>query len=289
MKPTKAAFYYHNLKTKLFLFLRNPHFMTFYWNRFQKYTGLDSFESFIISYPKSGRTWLQKMIIEAVKLEGNKTINLDDVSNLKEYFPDFPLMLSTHASSSWEEIVHDEQKILKEDLDQYIHGKIIYLYRDPRDVLVSQFYHMTLRSGFTSLKKEEMLFSENVGIRKIVNFMNKWLKFANSHPNDIYSISYEGLKKDPIRILTELFEFLEYNISLKNIEQAIENTTLKKMQEKETASSSTPWSSTKSNETNAFQSRKGIVGEFQDFFNDYEIEILNKIIDEELDSAYNYN
>jgi len=290
MKPTKAAFYYYNLKTKLLLFLKNPRFILFYWSRFLKYSGLDSFDTFIVSYPKSGRTWLQRMIIEAVKLNSDDTIDLEDVSELNSHFKNFPTMLSTHASSSWEEIVHDEESITKEDYKSYSHGKIVFLYRDPRDVLVSQYYHIRHRSGFSSLKKEDMLLSRNVGIRKIIAFMNKWKVYSEENPSNILCISYELLKQNPTKGLIDIFAFLNVELKPEVIEKAIANTTLKKMKEKELkgSSNSTPWSNTESSKENAFQSRKGIVGEYKEFFTKHEIELINQIISEELNSSFNY-
>lgn len=290
MRPTKTAFYYHNLKNKAKLFLSRPQFILFYWSRFRKYTGLIGFDSFIISYPKSGRTWLQKMIIEAVKAEVYLEIDIDDVSILHDHEPSFPSMLSTHASSSWEEIVHNQDEILKNDIEGYLHAKLIYLYRDPRDVLVSQFHHIRHRSGFTSIRKEDMLLNENVGLRKVINFMNKWKAYADLYPEQIYSLSYEELKKDPGLKLGELLSFIGYDIKPLNIQKAVELTSLNKMKEreKEAKTSSTPWSISGSKKTNAMHSRKGIVGDHKNFFNRFELEMMNDIIAEELDSSYKY-
>lgn len=290
MKPTKAAFYYHNLKTKLLLFLKNPRFILFYWGRLKKYSGLKDFDSFIISYPKSGRTWLQRMIIEAIKLDAKSDVDLEDISELNEYFPSFPKMLSTHASSSWEEVVHDEHSILKEDYPSYSHAKIIFLYRDPRDVLVSQYYHMKHRTGFSSLKKEDMYLNNNVGLKKIVHFMNKWKGYSETYDDNVLSISYEALKANPDKGLSDILSFLGIDISADVIAQAVKNTSLKKMQEKETEhkEAASPWSSTSSNNSNAFQSRKGIVGEYKEFFNAYEIDKINQLIANDLEASFNY-
>ena len=142
MRGRKLDFYKANLRNKLGLFARNPSYVLFYIDRFRKYTSLTDFNAFMISYPKSGRTWLQKMMIEAVKLQSAISEEISDISKLSEYSLEFPRMLSTHAGSSWEEIIKNAQEIRTDDYDAYGHAKIVYLYRDPRDVLVSQFYHI---------------------------------------------------------------------------------------------------------------------------------------------------
>jgi len=283
MRGSKFDFYKANILNKLKLFAKKPSFILFYLDRFRKYSGTDQFDAFIISYPKSGRTWLQKMMIEAVLQENGKQENLSDISKLHELVQNFPQLLSTHAGSSWEELVKDDEEIKVDDLKNYQHGKMIYLYRDPRDVLVSQYYHIQYRSGYKKFSKDHLIDNPNVGLKKIINFMNKWANYSEEHPEKIMALSYDQLKKDTESQLIQIFDFLKYPVNNHHIPEAIKKCSLERMQKAESGKSDNPWANTKTaNNQNAFQSRKGISGEYKTFFNESEIEHINSIVDSQL-------
>lgn len=289
MAGSKSIFYYHNLKSKLKLFAKKPSFVLFYLDRLKKYTNTKSFDAFIISYPKSGRTWLQKMIIEAARIESGASFDLVDISLLHDEVDAFPYMLSSHAGSSWEEKVQNHKEIIKDDWNSYSHGKNVFLYRDPRDVLVSQFYHIRHRSGYESFPKTEVIDNPNVGLLKVINFMNKWLKYSRQYPKAILNVSYDELKADPHQSLKNILGHIGYQVSDNSIAKAIENTTLQKMRQNESGDSDNPWSTTQGkNNPNSFHSRKGIIGEYKTFFSQEEISRIDEIISKNLDSGFNY-
>ncbi len=288
MKGTKFDFYGRNLKSKMRLFLEKPSFIGFYLDRARKYSDLKQFPLIIVSYPKSGRTWLQKLIIEAVKLEHGIVENISDISQLSN-FVELPNILSTHAGSSWEERVTNENQIKKNDWDRYKHAKVLFLYRDPRDVLVSQFYHIRHRTGYSNFDKRFMVGNKNVGLLKIINFMNKWRAFSKRNPDAVLELSYEEMKADAKTSLVKLLKFWNISVFDNNIDQAIENCSLENMRKKETANSESPWTTTKEkSNANAFHSRKGVVGEYKEFFEAEEITAINTMISDELDIAFGY-
>lgn len=291
MQGRKWDFYKANLLNKAKLFAQQPSYILFYLDRFRKYSSTSAFEAFIISYPKSGRTWLQKMMIEAVKIEKGVNIDIADISALNKYVDDFPNLLSTHAGSSWEEIVKNHDEIKVDDIEAYSHAKIIFLHRDPRDVLVSQYYHILHRSGYPSFDRDYLIDNSNVGLLKIIAFMNKWAEYVLAHPNKILPIAYHALKEDPKIYLIKILDLINYPVSTTHISEAIENSTLSKMRQAERADADNPWANTSSkgaDNPNSFHSRKGITGEYKTFFASEEIEKINRIIKSELSSYYSH-
>lgn len=288
MRGRKIDFYAANLVHKLKLFSKNPSYIGFYLSRFMKYNSLNQFDAFIISYPKSGRTWLQKLIIESIKEYNNTKVEIADISELYSVVKNFPKILSTHAGSSWEEKIKDKEEIKVDDFNKYKHAKSIFLFRDPRDVLVSQFYHIVNRTNYESFDKNCMIENPNVGLEKIIAFMNKWKDYAQKNKTQIVEVSYEGLKQNTSNSIKKLFEHLDYNINSEILNKAIDACTLQKMRAKESAKAGNPWSNTSSKNENSFHSRKGIVGEYNSFFNKKEIEKINKIIKEKLNPQFNY-
>ncbi len=289
MRGTKLDFYKANLLNKAKLFIKKPGYILFYLDRLRKYSTTKSFDAFIISYPKSGRTWLQKMLIEAVRLQKGVEIDLADISELNTHIDDFPSLLSTHAGSSWEEIIKDYNQINQDDLDQYNHGKIIYLYRDPRDVLVSQYYHILHRSGYSTFDKQYLIDNPNVGLIKIIHFMNKWATYTQRHPELILPVSYAELKQTPHTYLSDILSHIAYPVSDDNIHKGVENCTMQRMQRAESKDAAHPWSNTSSqskDNPNSFHSRKGITGEYKTFFSAKEIDHINSLIKSNLDHYY---
>ena len=289
MKGTKLDFYWANIRQKLGLFIKKPSFIGFYIGRARKYASLDQFGYIIVSYPKSGRTWLQKMIIEAICLERGIKEKINDITELSE-MADLPLILSTHAGSSWEEHIQDENTVSVDDWSKYSHAKVVFLYRDPRDILVSQYHHIVNRTGYMTFHKDYVIDNKNVGLLKIINFMNKWLKNSDAHSDKIMSLSYETMRQDTETDLARLFEFWDISVSPENIKQAIENCTLDKMRQKEKENADSPWMVTKKGAgSNAFHSRKGMIGEYLEFFSEDQVDQINDKINGKLDARFGYD
>lgn len=289
MKGTKLDFYCANIRQKLGLFIKKPSFIGFYIGRARKYASLDQFGYIIVSYPKSGRTWLQKMIIEAICLERGIKEKINDITELSE-MADLPLILSTHAGSSWEEHIQDENTVSVDDWSKYSHAKVVFLYRDPRDILVSQYHHIVNRTGYMTFHKDYVIDNKNVGLLKIINFMNKWLKNSDAHSDKIMSLSYETMRQDTETDLARLFEFWDIPVSPENIKQAIENCTLDKMRQKEKENADSPWMVTKKGAgSNAFHSRKGMIGEYLEFFSEDQVDQINDKINGKLDARFGYD
>ena len=289
MKGTKLDFYWANIRQKLGLFAKKPSFIGFYIGRARKYSALGQFGYIIVSYPKSGRTWLQKMIIEAICLERGIDTKINDITELSEV-AGLPLILSTHAGSSWEEHIQDENTVSVNDWKKYSHAKVVFLYRDPRDILVSQYHHIVNRTGYKTFHKDYVIENKNVGLLKIINFMNKWYKFSGENTESVCRMSYETMRKDTEAELARLFDFWDISVSRKNIEQAIENCTLDKMRQKEKENADSPWMVTKKGAgNNAFHSRKGKIGEYLEFFTEEQVSRINAQIDSNLDAEFGYN
>ena len=289
MKGTKLDFYWANIRQKLCLFIKKPSFIGFYIGRARKYASLDQFGYIIVSYPKSGRTWLQKMIIEAICLERGIKEKINDITELSE-MADLPLILSTHAGSSWEEHIQDENTVSVDDWSKYSHAKVVFLYRDPRDILVSQYHHIVNRTGYMTFHKDYVIDNKNVGLLKIINFMNKWLKNSDAHSDKIMILSYETMRQDTETDLARLFEFWDIPVSPENIKQAIENCTLDKMRQKEKENADSPWMVTKKGAgSNAFHSRKGMIGEYLEFFSEDQVDQINDKINGKLDARFGYD
>ena len=100
---------------------------------------------YIVSFPKSGRTWLRVLIGKAIADQ----YNLDDRYVLDTY------RLTKKLKLPVIQFIHDGSDLqyarthnnLRRDTRVYRKKKVIFLARDPRDLIVSNYYQATKREN----------------------------------------------------------------------------------------------------------------------------------------------
>lgn len=210
-----------------------------------------------ISYPKSGRTWLRFML-------STLGVELDYTH------------LGTGASSQEWGLSFNELSL---EVGSYLH--IIFLHRDPRDVVVS-FYH-EMRSRQMPKRKSKTLEayalagklppedldtfvrSERFGIDKICKF-NLWCAASLS---GAFWLSYEELSLNPEMELASLLRFLGASASHNKIEQAVALGSFESMKQIERRGEGIPTAlhgrlgPVIPNNQNSYKVRRGIVGNWR--------------------------
>lgn len=297
MGITRNKLYFHYYKDKLKTILSNPSQLLFYADRFFKYSNSASYDVLIVSYPKSGRTWLQNILVEigrikTIGLLEEKTPISEALTLLAKSEYEFPTILATHDKSSWEQVepLHDDEQIKKVDFSSFENNKVIFLYRDPRDVLVSQYYHLIHRNKIAGVTKDDLIDNNIIGAKKLINFMNKWKTYADANQESVLSVSYEEMKKDSVATIMKLSNFINLDVSSEDVEKALENSNIKRMQKKQSSvDNKDPWTKTKDvKNKNSYQSRKGIIGEHNEFFDEDQLKRLNLILKENLLANFDY-
>lgn len=172
---------------------------------------------FLVSYPKSGSTWLRFLI--GNYLSDNKC-NFD---NCHLIIPDI------HYNPEQCLYVHNP-RIMKSHFPFSAHfmthkyPKVIYIVRDGRDVAVSYYYYL-LRTGKiqNNFSFDEYISMFNDG--KIDNFsnwsihINSWMDYMT---DNFLIVRYEDLKKDTNDSLLKVLFFLGFDIDQKRIKKAVE-------------------------------------------------------------------
>ena len=103
--------------------------------RFLMYFQYRTIDAFLISYPKCGRTWLRLLLGKYVIGEGGEGDPLE-VLSLTQASPEFISLEITHDDyPHWKPV----EKLFA-DKRAYVDKKVIFLVRDPRDVLVSGYF-----------------------------------------------------------------------------------------------------------------------------------------------------
>lgn len=174
---------------------------------------------FLVSYPKSGNTWLRFMI-------GNYLSDSSlDFSSIHKVVPDIYFKPEQASGSK----THSPRFIKSHEHFNKKYSNVIYLMRDGRDVAVS-YYFQYLKFGSTQgVTFEEFLDKFNrgqVGGKSWSEHIESWL---DNRVHRFHFTRYEDLKVNPIGELIKILTFAKIPIDYKRVERAVELSTFNKM------------------------------------------------------------
>jgi hypothetical protein len=148
----------------------------FVWRRPTKIT-----DGWLVSFPKSGRTWLRVM--------------------LDELGIEIPV---THDGSDYKNPVHFTE--LKPCGGSFSGRKVIFLVRDPRDVVVSYYFELKKRQKAYAGSIEDFIKDPRYGIERVIHFNKAW--FRQNVCSEFLVLSYEQLHQTPEAALSCVTRFL---------------------------------------------------------------------------------
>jgi hypothetical protein len=198
----------------------------------------DNIPNLILSFPRCGRTWMKHLfghyIAHQYNVEFSKWVDRPRPGIPRILFRhDF---MSTTGHIPWDEYfeIQDNKKFIF--LEEMKKQNIIYLFRDPIDVLFSYWPYLqsTPYKNFTPPTHKDIIdFAHNKqwGLDIIINFMNTQLDHYQQHANNKILVRYENLKKQD-REWQKVIEFIFGSFDNPSYDYAKAQTTFKKMREK---------------------------------------------------------
>ncbi|MCW5519197.1 sulfotransferase domain-containing protein [Aureitalea sp. L0-47] len=175
----------------------------------------------MVSYPKSGNTWMRFLLINSVF---NKDKSLVSYNDLEKYIP------SIHRSSKADIDNIKGFRIIKSHFVKKEYPKIVYLIRDGRDALVSYYFFQKDVYDFQGTFAE-FYFHEGYGkIGSWDKHVKKALDYQINNPDNIIIIRYEDLINDTENTLINVLNFLGQKTTPKQLAWAIENSSFHKLQ-----------------------------------------------------------
>jgi len=188
-------------------------------------------DTFLVSYPRSGNTWLRFLLGELIS--GQEI----DFNNMENFIPD--IYFSSKAGIN--RIIRPRYIKSHEPYDAR-YPKVVYLIRDPRDVAISYYYWLKkFRCFDTSFSKFVENFIHNrTPYKGWSNHINTWYQHRMNVPNGVIFIRYEELLSKPLFTLQKILSFLRISIGPSVIESVISHNTFNQMQEKETRNQDAP-------------------------------------------------
>jgi hypothetical protein len=174
-------------------------------------------DAVIVSYPKSGRTFVRAMLARLYQRKfGIDERQLLDFSMLRRESRLVPRVLFTHAPEAIEH--RDESRIAR----SYGSRKLILLARHPADTAVSRYYHLKHRSRDRARLRLgeqplETFVCGNDGFPAIVHYLNLFAAIPG-----IVILRYEDFIADPRGSLGKLAAAIGLEVERDDIEDAVE-------------------------------------------------------------------
>ncbi|TPI50673.1 MULTISPECIES: sulfotransferase domain-containing protein [unclassified Mesorhizobium] len=242
-------------------------------------------DSFVLSYPKCGRTWLRTMVGRVI--DKHYGLNLQNPMEIQHFWK-----ISSNIPCIG--FSHDDSPNLKRpseiqvDKSKYSGKKILFLVRDPRDVLVSYYFDATHRMKVFDGTISEFLAQDVGSIDSIIAFYNAW-----AHNRDkvkaFQMLSYEHMRQAPKSALRTALDFLgiqgmpEMILDEATTFGSFEN--LRKIEMADAFGHERMRPTDQSN-PDSFKVRRGKIGGYVDYFNRDEIAYMDERISSSLDPYF---
>lgn len=239
----------------------------------ESYSGVGKFlfvkdsDLFVVSYPKSGNTWL-RLIVGKILF---KNLNYN---NLDKFIPE-PYFYRESAYIQ----TKDNFRIFKShDYFDHRFKKVIYVIRDPREVLVSSYFFQIKIGSIIKNYSKRLFVREFLRGKFNANFGN-WEQnvgsWFGSKKSQIIFVKYEDLISNTKSEIIKIAKFLGKNLSKKKLNSIVKKTSFNnlKKNEKEVLLN---WRSIKKNNSDIFFFRSGKTNSWKNFLTKKENHMIKK-------------
>jgi hypothetical protein len=241
----------------------------------------------IVSYPKSGRTWMRMMLgyvlCEKYNLDKSEILNTQYLTKAAS----LPKIGFTHAGTGFsvERPPLPVDKLTEEFVVPYAKSRVIFLIRDPRDVLVSSYFHATRRDHTYNAGLDSFIRTDTFGIEKVLKFYNIWYRWR-WYPKQFELIRYEDIHDDPVGVISRAMQFIGLDYSDNLIRAATEYAHIDNMRdlEKQKTFDNRALIAGDIDDPESYKARRGVVGGYAEYLSDEDIQYLNRRISSESNS-----
>ncbi len=272
-----------------------------WWRGREEYRKLQAADWLLVSWGKSGRTWLRVMLSRFYEthfhLSRHAMLGFD---NLHRENPDVPRVFFTHGNYLRDYTGHGyDTKI------DFRGKKTVYLMRDPRDVAVSQYFQWKFRMRphkkflndypphGTDMPIFDFVMKKECGLPMVIGYCNGWIQ-GIPDVGDVLMARYEDMRKDPAVVLARILEFTGTPGSESEIRDAVEYAAYDQLKKREADEPSSiwrvGWRLVPGDKTNpdSFKVRRGKVGGYRDYFSDEELAVIDEMLERDLVSGLGY-
>ncbi len=243
-------------------------------------------DSFLASFPKSGRTWLRFMISnylnEAYGL--GRTI---DLQNTFAFAPNFDLsrkrgLPAFDGNPSAAGLPAVFVTHLSHDASLFGDAPVIFLLRDPREVMVSGYHHAVRHKKNFSGGVSDFIDRGDYGLRAYIGYHNAWAAALRSDRDLV--LTYRELSDDAGATLQKIIARRGWRMDAESVAKAVELSAFERMRQAE-AETGIPDHDYDRSDEDSRRMRRGEAGAFREDLTDAEIDQINQRLYRDLNDA----
>jgi hypothetical protein len=252
----------------------------------------------IVSFGKSGRTWLRVMLSRFYQVKhGLAERHLIGFDNLHRKNAAIPKIFFTHDNYLKDYTNNADNK------SDYYDKKVVLMVRDPADVSVSQFFQWKFR--MRKAKKEindypdegedvslyDFIMRPNAGLPKAIDFLNLWAR-EMGHIRDVLIVRYEDMRAQPEATLARIVEFMGTPGTPEQIHESVEFASVENMRGLEQKRvfwlSGGRMLAKDRNNLNTYKVRRAKVGGYREDFTPEQLQAIDAYVESNLLPGFGY-
>ncbi|XP_040284838.1 amine sulfotransferase-like isoform X1 [Bufo bufo] len=238
---------------------------------------------FLVTYPKSGTVWTQQ-ILSLIFHEGHRN-GTESIQNLTRmpWIEANILNVDFKSSPSPRTLTtHLPYYLMPRELSIRM-GKIIYVCRNPKDVLVSYYHFFKMNPRLKYEINWETFFNLFISGRVFIGSWFDHVKGWYTHKENfnILFLTYEEMKKDLRSAVLKISKFVDINLDEKAIDTVVQRSTFKNMKDDPLSNYSHLPKDLLDQSKGAFL-RKGIVGDWKNIMTVAQSEMFDKLLKEKM-------
>lgn len=241
----------------------------------------------VISAGKSGRTWLRVMLSQIWQdRHGIAPSLLIDNANYRDLNAAVPAVLFTHGFSRSSGIVTEPETTVA-----VLRGiaRRVFLFRDPRDVTVSEFFSLTRRRQRTDVDIDTFVWDPDRGLPANVGYLNAMVEVEPALPQ-MMRLQYEAMVDDPHGQMRRVTDHIGMMATDEEIATAVHHGSFPNMLklESENAIEGDFLRAADRADRDSYKVRRGKVGGYRDYFDEATLAEIDAYVAERLDPSYGY-
>jgi len=193
------------------LVLANSMARTIYRKWWERKYGVSRDDVFLVSYPRSGNTWVRFMLLQA-----RPDFSENDFSRIEEIIPDM------HGPSSWHKCARTS--VVKSHLKWWQpFRRVVYLVRDGRAATFSNWQYQVAEGAYRGT------FDEFVSTPHWPSTWSEHVTTWTSARETVLVVRYEDLVSDTVGQLERMVSVIGWSVERRRLEAIVANSTKEKM------------------------------------------------------------